>query len=126
MPALDRQNDRSDWANVIKWGDRVKKLSNLSMLGGLALVAGAAIAWVDSRPNWDDTGITVGALFLCSGFAAFLGLRWWVSAVLVACPLILVEFRSAGWGLLVALALTGGGSMLGALLHRLCCQPHVQ
>jgi hypothetical protein len=103
----------------------VRRLSSLH-IGGLALMAGAAIAWVDSRPSWDDTGITAGALFLCSGFAAFLGLRWWVSAAFVACPLILVEIRGAGWGLLVALALTGGGSMLGALLHRLHCRHHVQ
>lgn len=104
----------------------MRRLSSLHLIGVLAGVAGAAIAWMDSRPSWDDTGITAGALFVCSGFAAFLGLRWWVSAVFVACPLILVEFRSAGWGLLVALALTGGGAMLGALLHRLRCQRHVQ
>ncbi|HTV16485.1 MAG TPA: hypothetical protein VME68_17330 [Acidobacteriaceae bacterium] len=32
--------------------------------GVLALTLGLAIAWVDSRPRWDDTGITAGALFL--------------------------------------------------------------
>ena len=29
-----------------------------------AATLGMAIAWVDSRPNWDDTGITAGTLFL--------------------------------------------------------------
>src|SRR5579871_6862609 len=36
----------------------------LLLLGAIAL--GLAIAWVDSRPRWDDTGITVGVLFITS------------------------------------------------------------
>ncbi len=31
-----------------------------------ALAAGAAILWIDSRPTWDDTGITAGLLLLTS------------------------------------------------------------
>jgi hypothetical protein len=37
----------------------------------LAGFAGVAVAYVDSRPTWDDTGVTAGAMFL---FAAVLGL----------------------------------------------------
>jgi hypothetical protein len=32
-----------------------------------ALVVGLAIAYVDSLPKWDDTGITVFALVFCGG-----------------------------------------------------------
>lgn len=31
-----------------------------------ALAVGATIAWVDSRPGWDDDGITAGLLLLTS------------------------------------------------------------
>ncbi len=35
-----------------------------------AVAVGLLIAWVDSRPNWDDTGILVGAILLALGGAA--------------------------------------------------------
>jgi len=31
----------------------------------VALGLGFFITWVDSRPNWDDTGVTALAIFLC-------------------------------------------------------------
>ena len=37
-----------------------------------AVAAGSAIAWVDSRPGWDATGITVGTILLVSA-----SLAWW-------------------------------------------------
>ena len=44
-----------------------------------ALVVGLAIAWNDSRPTWDDTGITAGLLVMA---AALFGVvdprRWWL------------------------------------------------
>jgi hypothetical protein len=32
----------------------------------VGLLAGALVGYVDSRPTWDDTGITAGAVFLVS------------------------------------------------------------
>jgi hypothetical protein len=32
----------------------------------LAVLTGIAIAWIDTRPGWDDTGVTVGLVFLFS------------------------------------------------------------
>jgi len=32
-----------------------------------AVTIGLAIAWVDSRPHWDDSGITAGSLLLSAG-----------------------------------------------------------
>jgi hypothetical protein len=32
----------------------------------IAIVSGIAIAWVDTRPHWNDTGITVSLLALVS------------------------------------------------------------
>ncbi len=33
----------------------------------IALLFGLAIAWMDARPHWDDTGVTVGCLVLSAG-----------------------------------------------------------
>lgn len=84
----------------------------------LALVVGLAIASVDMRPSWDDTGITAAALSLAAGLGAFLGLRWWVATCLIAGPILLAEAPSAGSGILVALLFALAGSLLGAGLRR--------
>ncbi len=45
----------------------------------ILLAAGTAvgllIAYIDSRPSWDDTGITAGAMLLASGLMTLLGYR---------------------------------------------------
>ena len=83
-----------------------------------AVIGGALIAWVDTRPNWDDTGITAGLLILAAGSAAVAGLRPWQAATLVAGPLIVAEWRNLGLGLLIVLALTLAGACVGALIRR--------
>jgi hypothetical protein len=40
-----------------------------------AIAMGLAIAWVDSRPHWDDTGITAGSLLLSAGLLGLMGPR---------------------------------------------------
>lgn len=81
---------------------------------GFALALGAAVAWLDTRPNWDDTGITAGCLFLAAGVAVAVGVRWWLAAVLVALPLLAVEYRSAGWSITLALLFTSVGAGAGS------------
>jgi len=50
----------------------------------LALLAGLFLAYVDSRPTWDDTGITVGSMLLVSGLLTLLGhKRPWLIALAV-------------------------------------------
>jgi hypothetical protein len=87
------------------------------LAGLLAVAVGCGIAWVDTRPSWDDAGVTAGALLLGGGLAAFLGLRWWLAALLVACPIVLAEHRSAGWSILLMLGFATAGSALGAALR---------
>jgi hypothetical protein len=50
------------------------------------IVVGLAIAYVDSRPTWDDSGITVGALLVAAAFAGFA-----------------VPYRAWRWGLLLGI-----------------------
>jgi hypothetical protein len=49
-----------------------------------ALVFGMLVAFVDSRPTWDDTGITVFALLLGSGIVGLLlEKRPWLYALVI-------------------------------------------
>jgi hypothetical protein len=85
----------------------------------LAAGLGIAIAWIDSRPTWDDSGITAGLLVLTA--AVFGALRpakpWlWGLAVGVWIPLIGVGHRNPGT--LLALAAALFGAYLGALLRK--------
>lgn len=45
------------------------------ILLAIAVLTGLFIAYVDSRPTWDDTGITVGMILLSSGLLTLLGYR---------------------------------------------------
>ena len=49
-----------------------------------ALAIGAAIAYVDSRPTWDDTGVTAGTLLLsAAALSYFARRRAWLIALAV-------------------------------------------
>ena len=55
-----------------------------SILLAVAVLAGLFSAYVNSRPNWDDTGILVGGLLLVSGLLSLLGHRHpWLIALAV-------------------------------------------
>lgn len=45
------------------------------ILLAVAIVTGLLIAYVDSRPTWDDTGITVMTMMFSSGLLTLLGYR---------------------------------------------------
>jgi hypothetical protein len=50
----------------------------------VAIACGIAIAYVDSRPTWDDTGVTAAAMMLVAGILGLLGPRRpWLWALLV-------------------------------------------
>jgi hypothetical protein len=93
------------------------------LVGVLALAAGGVIAWVDTRPGWDDTGVTAGALLIVAGAAALAGLRWWIAAALVMGPVLLAEIGSVGWGLALAPTIAVAGALGGALLRRVAAGP---
>lgn len=55
-----------------------------SILLMVAVLAGLFSAWVDSLPNWDDTGLLVAGLLLVSGLLTLLGgRRPWLIALAV-------------------------------------------
>ena len=87
------------------------------LLLGTALVIGAALGWMDSRPGWDDTGITVGVLLLAT---ATWGLVWpgrawlWALAIGAWIPLFGIALQGSGESV-AALGLALAGAYLGAL-----------
>jgi hypothetical protein len=89
-------------------------------LGVAAALAGAAIAIVDSRPGWDDTGITVGLLVsAAAAVAAVSGRRPWLWALLVGAWTPAVEIGTGGsLASLAALGFAAAGAFGGWAVRR--------
>ena len=86
----------------------------------VALALGFLIAWMDSRPHWDDTGITVGAILLTSGLSGFVGPRrpWlWALAIGLWIPAYTL-LEGSNYGGLVAVVFAFAGAYAGMALRR--------
>ena len=63
----------------------------------VAVLAGLAIAWIDSRPTWDDTGVTAGMLLLSAAAIALVApRRVWLIALCVGIWIPLQAIVKAG------------------------------
>src|SRR3954453_23783938 len=91
------------------------------LLVPLAAAAGGAIAVVDARPGWDDTGITAGAVFGTSlVFGAIRPERAWIWALAVGLWIPLLGIlRHQNYGTLLALAFAFAGAYAGAFGRKL-------
>lgn len=92
-----------------------------ALLFGIALCLGVAIAYVDSSPGWDDTGITVFALLAASGMLGFLSPRrpWlWALIVGIWIPLVGIITRQ-DYTMLVVLLVPLVGAYAGMGLRLL-------
>ena len=86
----------------------------------VALCLGLSIAYMDSRPTWDDTGITVMALLFSSGMLGFLGPKrpWlWALAVGIWIPLLAILTKH-NFGLIVVFIFPFLGAYAGMALRR--------
>jgi len=69
---------------VVRTIESERKDTMQKLLLALAVMTGLFIAYVDSRPTWDDTGITAGTILLSSGLLTLLGYRRpWVIALAI-------------------------------------------
>ena len=90
------------------------------MLLVIALTIGGLIAYVDSRPKWDDTGVTAAAIFLVCGTlgAARPNRPWlWALAVGVWIPLLGITM-SRNFGTLLALPIAFAGAYVGMAIRK--------
>ena len=87
-----------------------------------AVAAGLAIAYLDSRPGWDSTGITASLLLLAAGITtALAGRRPWLWALLVGAwtPLLEVAwYGTRATGALAALGFAAVGALAGYAIIR--------
>ncbi len=98
----------------------MRRYQSLAWLAG-ALLLGALITWVDTRPRWDDTGVTVGIILLTSATfgVARPRLAWlWALALGAGIPLAEVPLTHSA-APLVALAVAFFGASGGAILRTL-------
>ncbi len=91
------------------------------ILIALALAAGITIAFVDSRPTWDDTAITVAALLLSGGILGLLiKRRPWLYALALGLWLPLWEgIASRNFTILVVLIFPFVGVYAGWILRQI-------
>ncbi len=84
----------------------------------LAVIAGMMICWIDTRPTWDDTGITVGLILITSAILGSIApKRAWLTAIAVGLwlPLWNIVFNGT-YVSSVALLFAFAGAYAGALL----------
>ncbi len=92
----------------------------LAVALAISLIGGIAIGWMDSRPGFDDTGITVFSLLLASGIAAAVaGRAPWLFAISTGVWVGVFELSGlTGGGPLAALAFSAVGATVGWLVGR--------
>lgn len=85
-----------------------------------ALALGLFIAYVDSRPNWDDTGLTALALFAsCSLWGALAPNRAWLWALAIGLWIPIYGIASASnYGSLLAIVFAFSGAYAGMACRR--------
>jgi hypothetical protein len=95
----------------------------------VAVVAGIGIASVDTRPGWDDTGITAGLLAIAALVAVLIEgsgrvVRVAAIAVLVGIWIPILEIAAPGTsGSLLAFVFSGVGAFIGWVVVRGLTRP---
>ncbi len=84
----------------------------------VSLAIGLLLAWIDTRPNWDDTGIEVGMILcssICLGFAHPRNAWLWATLIGIWIPvadLYLHNNVGSSVSLIIAFAGAYGGGMV--------------
>jgi hypothetical protein len=87
----------------------------------IAIALGLTITWIDSRPSWDDTGVTALLILLSTAVLGMIGprLAWvWALAVGLWIPLQGMV-RYGNYAAALALVFAFGGAYAGAFGRRL-------
>ena len=105
--------------------ERSEKMKRNHVLMACAVALGLLIAWADSRPGWDDTGISAGALLIASAvFGLMRPERAWRWALAVG---IWIPLYGSLWtrnsGSVIALIPAFLGAYIGAGIRRIGFPP---
>ena len=86
----------------------------------LSVLTGLILAWMDSRPGWDDAGITAGLIVVTSALFGFLQPeRPWIWALMVSIWIPLHAIFLTGDYKMLLVALFGfAGAYLGAAVKK--------
>ena len=89
------------------------------VIGALAgITTGVAIAWLDNRPGWDDTGISAGLVVCGAALFAALGTSIVTVSLALSVPLIAMALARGNTGALLALPFAIVGAVIGHFVHR--------
>ena len=90
------------------------------MLLLLAIGVGAGSTWVDTRPGWDDTGITAGLIFISTAMLSFLlPSGAWAFALAVSAWIPAMGVVHGHHATLLALLVGAAGAGAGAVTRRI-------
>ncbi len=91
----------------------------------IAIGAGLLIGWIDTRPGWDDTGVTVGLLFFsAAALGAVMPSRAWVWGLAVGFGIPLFNLLLHGNpAALVSFVFAFAGSFAGMVARKLAGPP---
>jgi len=97
------------------------KYFNFWITAILSIIGGMAIAWIDSQPNWDDSGITAAMLYVVSALAGLFSPRtpWlWGLFVGLWIPVAVIN-RTGDPRALLVLIISFGGAYSGSLIRKM-------
>jgi hypothetical protein len=94
-----------------------KSTVKVVVLALTACVIGWGIGYIDSRPGWDDTGITAGALLLSGVILGAAMPRWaWLTGLALGVPVFIMNAVLHGnYGSALAIGIALVGAAIGAL-----------
>lgn len=93
----------------------------------LALVLGLLITYVDTRPNWDDTGVSALAIFLSCGLLGVIdpARPWlWALALGLGIPVLGITLAH-NFGSLLALLIAFAGAYAGMAFRKTLAQTRI-
>jgi hypothetical protein len=99
----------------------MNKTNKFRILFIIAIVLGMMIGFIDSRPHWDDAGITAGMILIvtaCLGFVMPKCAWVWAISVGIWIPIWKI-FPIQDYSSIIAIPIAFDGAYIGVLIYKL-------